>query len=36
MPGGLKLFTFYLVIPYNVSFLLELEATSHNAMFVVK
>ena len=28
------LFTFYLVDPYHVYFLLEFEATSHNKMFV--
>ena len=32
--GGLQLFPFYLVVPYSVCFLLEFEATSHNAMFV--
>ena len=34
MPGGLQFFLFYLVVSYSVCFLLEFEATSHNAMFV--
>ena len=34
MSGGLQLFPFYLDVPYSVYFLLEFEATSHNAMFV--
>ena len=28
------IFLFYLVVSYSVCFLLEFEATSHNAMFV--
>ena len=34
MPGGLHFFLFHLVVSYSVCFLLEFEATSHNAMFV--
>ena len=34
MPGGLQFFLFHLVVSYSVCFLLEFEATSHNAMFV--
>ena len=34
MPGGLQFFPFYLVVSYSVCFLLELEATSQNAMFI--
>ena len=34
VPGGLQLSPFYLVVPYSNCFLLELEATSHNAMFM--
>ena len=34
MPGGLRFFLFHLVVSYSVCFLLEFEATSHNAMFV--
>ena len=33
MPGGLHFF-FHLVVSYSVCFLMEFEATSHNAMFV--
>ena len=34
MSGGLQFFLFHLVVSYSVCFLLEFEATSHNAMFV--
>ena len=34
MAGGLQIFLFHLVVSYSVCFLLEFEATSHNAMFV--
>ena len=34
MPGGLQFFLFHMVVSYSVCFLLEFEATSHNAMFV--
>ena len=34
MPGGSQFFLFCLVVSYSVCFLLEFEATSHNAMFV--
>ena len=34
IPRGLLLFTLYLVAPCIVHFLLEFEATLHNAMFV--
>ena len=34
MPGGLLLFTFYLVVTYSVYFLLAFRATSYNTMFV--
>ena len=34
MSDGLQIFPFYLVVPYSVCFLLELEATSHNVMFL--
>ena len=34
MPGDLQFFLFHLVVSYSVYFLLELEATSHNMMFV--
>ena len=35
MPGGLQLFTFYLVVSYRVYVLLKFRAISHKAMFVV-
>ena len=35
VPGGLLLFTFYLVISYSVYILLKFGTTSHKAMFVV-
>ena len=34
MPWGLQFFLFHLVVSYSVYFLLKLEATSHNVMFV--
>ena len=34
MPGGLQFFLFLLVVSYSACFLLEFEATSHNAMYV--
>ena len=34
LPGGSQFFLFHLVVSYSVCFLLEFEATSHNAMFV--
>ena len=36
LSGGLQFFLFHLVVSYSVYFLLEFEATSHNAMFVGK
>ena len=33
-PEGLHFLLFHLVVSYSVWFLLEFEATSHNAMFV--
>ena len=34
MSGSLQFFLFHLVVSYSVYFLLQFEATSHNAMFV--
>ena len=34
LPGGLHFFLFHIAVSYSDCFLLEFEATSHNAMFV--